>query len=120
MPRLRLVLLAALVGVFALPAAPALAAAPANTTAPSISGKAASGWRLAADPGKWTTSSTPTYTYQWERCDSAGANCANIPGATSWEYGLTSSDVGSTIRVHVVATDSGGSTGLDSAATEVV
>ena len=39
----------------------------------------------AADVGIW--SGLPSaYTYQWERCDAAGANCADIYGATGPTY----------------------------------
>jgi hypothetical protein len=40
-----------------------------------------------------------SYAYQWQRCDSNGANCANIASATSATYTLTSGDVGSTLVV---------------------
>jgi len=49
-----------------------------------------------------------TYTYQWEDCDTAATNCNPIPGAVDAGYTLTDSDVGSTIRVQVTATDVGG------------
>lgn len=42
-------------------------------------------------------------TYQWRRCDSAGASCVDIGGATASTYTLTVTDVGHTIRV--VASD---------------
>lgn len=38
-------------------------------------------------------------TYQWRRCDSSGASCVDIGGATSSTYVPVLADVGSTIRV---------------------
>ena len=47
--------------------------------------------------GVW--SNTPTsYTYQWERCDTSGMNCALISGATSESYTLTAADLQHTPR----------------------
>ena len=39
-----------------------------------------------------------SYTYQWERCDAAGANCSDIPGATSSAYTLADDDTEGTVR----------------------
>ena len=41
---------------------------------------------LTASPGSWTGSPAPTFTYQWQRCDSSGANCANIGARPSSTY----------------------------------
>lgn len=38
-------------------------------------------------------------TYQWRRCDSAGASCVDIGGATASSYVLVGDDEGSRIRV---------------------
>jgi hypothetical protein len=91
------------------PAAVTLIPPPGNTVPPVISGTAMQGQTLSSTTGTWTNSPTG-YTYQWRRCDSAGNNCSNISGATSSTYVLQSGDVGSTIRVVVTATNSGGST----------
>src|SRR6185312_9685008 len=71
------------------------AAPPVNTVAPAISGTARDGSTLSVTQGTWTGTPSVTYAYQWRRCDSAGANCADIAGATAATYALTSSDVGS-------------------------
>jgi Hypothetical glycosyl hydrolase family 15 len=92
---------------------------PANTSAPTISGTAQQGQTLRASVGTWSGSPT-SYAYQWRRCDSAGANCAGIAGATASSFTLTSVDVGKTIRVLVTATNSAGATSASSAATAVV
>jgi len=93
---------------------------PANSSLPTISGLAQSGQKLTAAPGSWTESPT-SYEYQWQRCDSTGANCAPISGATAQAYTLVAADVGSTLRVAVTATNSGGnSTPASSAQSAVV
>jgi hypothetical protein len=59
-------------------------------------------------PGSWSGVGTITNTYQWQRCDASGANCADIAGATNSTYTPTSEDVGGTVRVVVGATNAGG------------
>ena len=58
---------------------------PANQTSPSITGTTRDGETLTAAPGNWTGTPTIAYAYQWRRCDTAGASCADIAGATSAE-----------------------------------
>jgi hypothetical protein len=83
--------------------------APSNTALPSISGTTTQGQTLSTSNGSWNGSPTG-YAYQWRDCDSSGANCSNISGATSSSYTLAAGDVGDTIRVVVTATNAGGST----------
>ena len=103
----------------ALVAAAPVATPPANTALPTISGNAVVGQTLTASTGTWSWAPT-TYAYQWRRCDSAGANCAALSGATAASYVLLSADAGSTLRVVVTATNTGGSTSATSAQTGVV
>jgi hypothetical protein len=94
---------------------------PANTAPPTISGTAQQAQTLNADPGTWTGSAPINFTYQWNRCDSSGANCSPIGGATQQTYLVASGDVGSTLRVAVSASNAAGSAGpVVSAATAVV
>jgi RHS repeat-associated protein len=95
-------------------------APPANTSPPTISGTPRTGRTLTADNGTWTGTPTISYAHQWRRCDTAGANCADIAGATSSSYVLTEADGGATIRVQVTASNAGGSTAATSAQTGVV
>jgi hypothetical protein len=94
--------------------------APANTSPPTISGSTVQGQTLTASPGTWSGSPAPTFTFQWQRCDNAGANCQDIVGATGSTYVLAAGDVGSTIVVVVTGTNSAGSAAAPSAATAAV
>ena len=94
--------------------------APANTQAPQISGTVAVGQQLQANPGTWTGSPAPTFTYQWQGCSSSGTNCSAIQGATNATYTITNGDVGTTLRVVVTGTNSAGSAQAASAVTVVV
>jgi len=94
--------------------------APANTVLPTITGTASAGSTLTASTGTWTGSPAPTFAYQWERCDGAGANCSDIGGATASTYLVAAADAGSTIRVRVTATNAAGSAAATSAQTAAV
>jgi len=88
---------------------------PTNTSPPTISGTPQQGNTLTESHGSWNNNPT-SYSYQWQQCDSSGGACASIAGATSQTYTLTAGDVGHTIRVQEVATNS---TGSSSPATSV-
>ena len=75
-------------------------APPANTSPPTISGTAQAGQPLTASPGTWTGTQPISYAYQWQRCDSSGANCNPITGASSAGYTATTADVGRTAFLH--------------------
>jgi sugar lactone lactonase YvrE len=99
---------------------PETPAAPSNTSPPSVSGEPVEGETLSVNTGGWRGSPRPTFTYQWQSCDEAGAECANIAGATSRSYVLGSGEVGSTLRVLVTATNTLGSATAASGATSVI
>ena len=44
--------------------------APVNTAAPTLSGGDEVGVAVTANPGVWSSSPAPTFTYQWYVCDS--------------------------------------------------
>ncbi len=92
---------------------------PTNTSLPTIGGTSTEGKTLTATTGSWSGSPT-SYAYQWQDCNSSGGGCASIAGATHSSYKLAAADVGHTVRVAVLATNSGGSTTATSAATGVV
>ncbi len=93
---------------------------PVNSVLPAVSGSAQQGQTLTSTTGTWSGAPT-SYAYQWRRCDSGGANCAAISGASSSSYAVQGADVGATLRSRVTASNAGGA-GLpaDSAATAVV
>jgi len=93
--------------------------APVNTSPPTISGTPQEGSTLKANRGEWSNNPT-SYSYIWRRCDKNGGSCANISGATSREYKLTSADVGNTVRFRTRATNGSGSTDATSVPTAVV
>ncbi|HEY7074329.1 MAG TPA: LamG-like jellyroll fold domain-containing protein [Solirubrobacteraceae bacterium] len=95
-------------------------APPANTAPPTIAGTAQETQVLTAAPGDWNGSQPMTFAYQWQRCNTSGAACGAISGATGVNYTLTSADVGSTIRVAVTATNSAGFQTATSAPTGTV
>jgi hypothetical protein len=98
----------------------ATAVPPSNTALPTISGTTQDGQTLTATTGTWNGTPPFTYTYQWRSCDSAGANCSDIAGATSSTYVLQPSDIGRTVRVVVTAANSGGSVPATSGQSAVV
>jgi hypothetical protein len=92
---------------------------PVETTPPAIAGTAALGQTLTASPGTWRNDPTQ-FGYRWQRCDSTGAACQDIAGATASSYVVTDADVGSTLRVTVTATNALGSATASSPVTAVI
>jgi hypothetical protein len=92
---------------------------PKNTAAPTVTGKPEPGEELSATQGTWTGGAR-SYAYQWQRCNDAGASCADVGGANGRTYGVRGGDVGSTLRVVVTATNLAGSTAATSGNTAVV
>lgn len=97
----------------------ATAAAPQSNSAPTISGQAREGRTLTANNGNWDNSPS-SFTYQWQQCDGAGANCNAVSGATSKTYKVASGDVDHTLKVVLTATNSDGSSTATSGATDVI
>jgi hypothetical protein len=89
---------------------------PLNQTAPTISGPTVQGQTLTATPGTWrgtgATTGGITFAYQWKRCNSTGGVCGKpfTPPSSSPTYVLQQGDVGHTMQVWVIATNSAGST----------
>src|SRR5436309_428613 len=93
---------------------------PVNTSFPTVSGGAAVGQVLSGGSGTWSGTQPISFAYQWQRCDTGGANCLGISGATGQTYTATSTDVGSTLRVVVTGTNVVGSASAVSLATAPV
>jgi hypothetical protein len=91
---------------------------PAAGKAPHVSGLTRVGKKLSGSHGSWTYS--PTYGYQWLRCNAHGGSCSTIHHATHPTYKLTSHDARHRLRLRVTATNVAGSTVAVSAATASV
>ena len=95
-------------------------AVPAALTPPSITGQTRVGATLNTLHGTWTND-PGTYAEQWLRCDSTGAACTPITGATGLAYTVIAEDAGRTLRVRETATnDTGSGEPSTSTATAVV
>ncbi|MGO4257148.1 beta strand repeat-containing protein [Marmoricola sp. RAF53] len=120
------------------PSAPAYSAAayipndPVNNVAPKLKNGPVSAVGQAVQTGDKLVASTSTgdwkdansFTYQWQLCDGAGANCADFtnPSAANkqFEYVVRDGDVGSTLRVQVTGVGTNGSTTVTTGTTGVV
>jgi hypothetical protein len=94
-------------------------ARPTPQTPPKINGTAEVGLTLVATRGTWSGNPT-SFHFAWVRCDTTGAACVGIGGATAKIYTPTAPDIGHTLRVSVTARNSSGATTATSAATGVV
>lgn len=83
-------------------------AGPKNGARPTVAGSPVQGIKLVATAGSWAGSGTISYAYQWYRCDTSGAHCGSIHGATAATYTLVAADLAHTIGLTVNATDSTG------------
>ena len=99
---------------------PIAALLPGNTSLPSITGLLQQAGQLTAASGEWSGTKPISYSYRWEACNNAGGECKEIHGAVETALSLLESDVGSTIRVIVTATNSAGSTSATSPATSPI
>ena len=114
------VALFATIGTAASGSASAAQYAPQNTAPPVVSGTPQEGQTLTTTTGQWTSSSTVTYSFQWQRCNSSGASCADVAGATNQAYAVQAADVGNTLRSIVRASNADGAASANSAPTAVV
>ncbi len=94
------------------------AIAPAATDLPAVSGTTRDEETLSGTVGAWTGSPDIAYARQWMRCGDAG--CTPIPGATGATYALAAEDVGSRVRLRVVASNFGNAVTALSEPTAVV
>jgi hypothetical protein len=76
-----------------------------NTAAPVVSGAWTQGTTISTTAGSW--SATGTFTYQWQS-SSDNSTWADISGATSSTYALTSNEASKFVRVQVVNTNASG------------
>jgi GH25 family lysozyme M1 (1,4-beta-N-acetylmuramidase) len=97
------------------PLGPPLLSAP-----PTLVGPPEAGHLLAAVPGTWEGGKPIQFTYQWRRCDAAGANCVTIVGATGESYRPVTDDVGHALKAVATATSAAGSASAETAPTAAV
>jgi hypothetical protein len=84
------------------------ASKPESTEAPLVSGDPAVGEPLSCSQGKWNASPAPTFAYKWLR---DGTVIASATGST---YTVSTEDQGTSLSCEVTATNSAGSTAVDS------
>ena len=80
---------------------------PSRLSPPAITGAASMGRRLRASRGRWSHRPV-SYTYSWRRCNASGTRCRAIRHATRRTYVVAAADVGSTLRVSVIAANAAG------------
>lgn len=88
-------------------------AAPTNTSPPTISGNAKIWQTLSCNPGSWSGSPLPTFSYQWQRDGIA------VSGATSPSYTVELPDIGHALTCVITAENSAGTAHVTSAAVHV-
>jgi len=93
-------------------------AAPVSVKPPTITGIPKAGKLLKSMPGSWQNS--PTYTYRWLRCSSAGTSCKGISLATHSSYSVAKADVGHKLELRVTGTNMMGAVNATSAPTAIV
>ena len=76
---------------------------------PTVSGTPTEGQTLVGADGTWAGAAPITFTYAWSRCDTTGAACAPITGATNKTYVLAAADIDKTLRLAVTAKNTLGS-----------
>jgi hypothetical protein len=83
---------------------------PLSSAPPVVAVVVQQGRQLTGAVGSWFGSDRIKYAYRWYRCDTVGAHCAVVHGATSRTYTLVAKDVGRTLGFAVRATDKTGTT----------
>ena len=91
-----------------------VATAPVITGVPTIAGTTTEGQTLTASPASATGDPTPTRTWQW------GRSGVDVSGATAISHTLGAADVGQTLTVRQIETNSAGTASATSAATATI
>jgi hypothetical protein len=94
--------------------------APSSRSHPKIAGVFEDGQLLSVSDGTWRGTPPLSFAYQWEACDSSGASCSIIPGATASSYRVISSQMGGKLRAIVTASNSAGGASATSKATKKI
>jgi hypothetical protein len=93
---------------------------PGSLTKPKITGTPKLGHRLKATTGTWSGGPLTGYGFQWFHCNSRGAGCAPLQGATQRKLSLGPSRLGRRYRVVVTVRTASGRASARSAATATV
>ena len=93
---------------------------PTASVPPTIVGTAKLGVTLAGIPGSWAGGKPVSFTYQWQQCDAAGANCIPISGATGETYKPSAADAGHALVLLVTAQSAGGAASVASPPTVAI
>jgi hypothetical protein len=94
-----------------------LAAPPLNTARPEIRGSFQQGRTLLGLVGAWQSSRPVAYTFRWLRCNARGGACVSILGVDGQTYTARRADFERRLRLHVMASNSGGEAAARSRAT---
>jgi hypothetical protein len=86
---------------------------PASSAPPLVAEVMQQGSHLVGQSGSWKGTGAIAYGYQWYRCDTEGAHCSSIHGATTITYTPSAKDVGHTLGLSVSATDRSGTATAD-------
>jgi hypothetical protein len=93
---------------------------PINTSPPVLSmATPIDATSLSVSEGSWANIPT-SFAYQWELCNSTGADCSAIAGATSSSYTPVAGNVGDTLVAEVTAINASGSATASTAASNAV
>lgn len=92
---------------------------PVSSSPPAISGSAIEGSVLSASAGGWSNGPS-SFAYEWQLCNAAGGECADLEGQTAPQIALSSADVSHTLRVIVTASNAAGATPAASSVSAVV
>lgn len=90
-----------------------------NVTPSAVVGTPRRGSTLTVDRGRWAGGPS-SFTYQWNHCDAAGANCAAIASAVGQTDVPGTADAGMRLTVTVTGTNSVSSSAITSVVTDPV
>jgi hypothetical protein len=99
------------------PTATATGVTPSSVIAPTVLGLDITGQTLTATEGTWTGTEPISYSFRWQQCSKAGAECEDIGGETKSTYVIQNGDAGHTLRVVVTAKNVAGAVEKESAVT---
>ncbi|MGO9754167.1 MAG: hypothetical protein ACLP22_22345 [Solirubrobacteraceae bacterium] len=90
--------------------------APSPSGSMAITGSVYAGQTLVVSDGTWSNDDPASLSVQWEKASSAGGPYTAISGAMSWDFDVSSADIGSYLEAIVTCVNEFGSGTLTSAA----